>query len=123
MTIESVVVYGDILDQVVEKYPLIDSIKMESNMTNPAVNQDAGQIKLLHEYSEIEKVLDLSHEGIETTALRALYRGLCSIRLAAFESPSDAYKLADAMHNLPIALEKKDYDKIRIYVMNQRRSG
>ena len=85
--------------------------------TDNAVNLEAGLIQLQHELDEVEKTLDLTPEGIEATALRALYSGLCKIRLEARENPELVYSLADAMHNLPIALGKKDYDRIRLYTV------
>lgn len=85
--------------------------------TDNAVDHDASQIRLQHELDEVAKTLDLTPEGIEATALRALYRGLCKIRLEARENPALVYSLADAMHNLPIALQKKDYDSIRMYTI------
>lgn len=86
-------------------------------MSECKIRQDAGQIQLQHELSEIEKTLDLSPEGIERTACSALYHGLCKIRLVARENPASVYRLADAMHNLPLALQKKDYDLMRLYTI------
>lgn len=85
--------------------------------TDAAIDQEVGQIRLQHELDEVEKTLDLTPEGIEATAFRALYSGLCKIRIQARENPALVYSLADAMHNLPIALGNKDYDKIRLYTV------
>lgn len=65
---------------------------------------------------EVAETLDLSPQGIERTALNALYQGLCRIRTAS-DDPASIYRLADAMHNLPRALERKDHNLIRLHTI------
>lgn len=52
-------------------------------------------------------------DNIEELGLVALRNGLLKIRLICNDDPRGAYRLADALHNLPQALLQKDYELVQ----------
>lgn len=56
--------------------------------------------------------IDLSPEGVETTALSVIHHVLCRMRTVHAE-PELVLKLSDSLYGLPAALLQKDYRDIR----------